>query len=298
MGKNYTVIDNSTGEIVENVIVKDKERFERAKAFFKRQSTNKEKFILFKTTYVNNGDFVWFDYSPGSDLQLNIKTKDLFRLMYLATYINYNGILKKNNSTYMDKKSMFEIVGGSHKAFECFYNDLIHTKILINRTGLLYLNKKYFRKGNLRNNKDLNNNKYVVKIFNDGIRELYRNSNPDDYKTISYVFKLIPYIDINTNMICLNPIRYGCDEIVPASLEKICEMTGYSATNKFRLKSSLSRFSVGKNPIIEFIGKGENMNCFVSPDLICAVKDPNEIKLFIKNIRNFKTKAKIKYEIA
>ena len=55
------------------------------------------------------------------------------------------------------------------------------------------------------------------------------------HTNLGYIFKLIPYVNCEYNIICHNPLEKDLDLIEPMTVGEFCEAIGYDKTNASRL---------------------------------------------------------------
>lgn len=270
MPKLVNFIDCETGEYQENSLVyTQKEVAERELAEKERRQKAKEYFenVACKTAYykyINSlkGDFVMLLYNMNEALDYGILPANLTRLIYLSTYMSYNNNRLEICDTIMTKKSMEQIINISPRAFDKFYNELTTKGILLQQDDGYYLNFDFFAKGKLRN-KQLSKNR--IQLYIKGVRTLYNKATPREHKLLAYLFQAIPYVNINSNTICHNPLEPNIKLVKPMTIEEYCLRIGYSISNVRRFKSEILKFRLQEMPVFNFVKNCDGEFIFINP---------------------------------
>jgi len=229
-----------TGELnnVCGTFISDKQKQSYVKQKRKRKTQN------------DYGAFTWFLYNRAEDIFPNLKQSNITRIMFIATYLNYDGYLSHDNkkANIINKKNMNELLKLSTKEFYRFYNEMIEQKIFIEQDDSIYLNKKIFKKGEI-NNLSTDYTRICVK----GVRTLYEQVKPKQHKILAYIFKLLPYINYQYNIVCKNPLESEQELIKPFTFTEICELFGIDKSHSNRFKNDLLKFGINKNPLIGLV---------------------------------------------
>lgn len=254
------LINEHTGEILEEI-----------PGVFIPQAQAKiyQRYQKIKEEFREQGEFVWLLYKKAEELSLDIAPANLTRLIYLSTFMNYNNRLvsdSKNNlgiDEPLDKKWLVEIMGLPKNTFYRFYNEVIANEILIERPDGYYLNEEFFKKGVL--NKNNINGK--MRMYRYSIRNLYLKASLKDHKMLGYGFMILPYVNIEYNILCWNPEEKDIDKIQLLDISKMLEIFGYDSHNWNRFKKQLMSVMVGKYHFIHIV---DDEKLFVSPNVYYA----------------------------
>jgi len=240
------IINPKTGEVMdfnEQVIyIQTDEQRKQTKEYFKNLKSNEEQFKIINEKYKEYGSFVWNVYNINEKTFPQLKPSSITRLMFLSTYLNYDGYLMYNKKTVMNKKQLFEIIKLSEREFHYFYKELIDNNILKTNDDKLFINQDLFGKGQLHKKiiaEFSSKEKYITRLYIDGIRELYDKSTPRSHKTLSYLFQILPYVNRQYNIVCFNPLEEDLSLIQGMSLGQFCETIGYSNHNSNKLFRTL-----------------------------------------------------------
>lgn len=136
-----------------------------------------------------------------------ISDTHIARVIYLATFIEYdtnklvfyeNGKINKP----FTERDVKEILGIKKvQTYNEFKKEVLDSGIMTITDSGIYMSKTYFNKG-----KDDKSNKfYFMKMYIDTIRQLYEQTNTRQHKTLGHLFKLIPFIDYEYNILTNSP---------------------------------------------------------------------------------------------
>lgn len=299
--KQLIIIDKDTGEVLQEVPMKSTECVDIVD-YRKKLNDNQKKHLQDKNNLKQfnheMGGFVVLYYNNliyNGDLNLDMAT--ITRVIYLATYIDYNTNILISNNGYasgkkiipMTKKDIKNIMRLSVGGFNEFFNTLIDKKILIENSDKTFtISNKYFTKGD-----NINKKEDYTRVYIDTIRELYINTQARQHKTLAYTFRLIEKVDFKTNIICKNPNdKYNKPEKM--GLKDIGEYlkinTEKKNLNKF--KNSLYKININRDGkkyyifkrIIIESGAGSNDYFIINPMLFYRGNDYSTVCDIIKTL--------------
>lgn len=277
MIENLAILNLDTGECRELGIGKftSQKTIEKRKEYFKKQEEFRE--VNFK--YKEYGNFSWLIFTYCEELFPNMKLGHLTRLLYLSTYITYTGVLKICDKKYMTKSNMNNILKLPQKQFYDFYNEMINNKIIIEnkKENCLNINSNYFFKGKV-------NNKYqgLIRLNHKSIRTLYENTPINKHKALAYVFKLIPYINREYNILCNNPLELDIDRIIVLNkTTDIARLCNYSEDKAKRLYEEISKITLNNQSVIKIYQdfNSKQIRIFANPKCYYAGTDYQNVQV-------------------
>jgi hypothetical protein len=222
------LIDLKTGSIITTINQGDSIRRKEQDDYYrlKQQQTELQK---------DYGPFTWLLYTMKEDLNFNISDANLTRLIYLSTFLHYKGYLVDNQGHSICKGICKEILSVSEYTFCIFWNEMIDNNIFKYEDQRIFLNKSMFKKGKL--NKD----EHAIRLNCETIRYLYEHcQNVNGHKKLGYIFKIIPWINLEWNIVCWNPEETERRFINYMTLGDFAEKVGYERKNAKRLAKDLS----------------------------------------------------------
>lgn len=247
--KGLVILDPETGEIVPFVDGVGIIRANTTKYQNKREGLEKKKSSDELHKYIDGvfGNFYFSCYS--NLLELNIDKQYKFRFIYLCTYMNYENQLEYGNAKgkgrLMLEKDLEEVLGLSERETRNTKNELKKNNLLIvNEDGSLSVNDYYCIKGKIGKSKA----KESIRVMEIGIRELYKKAEAREHKKLGLLIEILPYINLQHNVICSNPEVEKMEEIKPLNMTEIMKIVGYK--NLSRLKKDLLDLTVNGELVV------------------------------------------------
>lgn len=243
MYSRFTVKNEDTGEEIRMLLKNNEEITVTEKS---RQLTEVQKNFLCKNNQLhqfthNLGGFIQMCYVKNELLfnELKIEKANISRLIYLATYIDYNNreenllvrYSENNKVTPLNRNEIRSLLKLSERTFINFLNDMKSNDLIFICEDKFYINPDYFTKGKSKLEGD------YTRIFINTTKLLFENCSARQHKQLSYVYQLIPYMNHELNVICNNPNESDFTKLDKLGLKNICEILGISLT-----KSGMSRF--------------------------------------------------------
>lgn len=272
---NYGLLNFKTGELEElgEGVFINKTELDRRKQF-------KERKEILNSRYKELGGFTWLIFNYCKELFPEMQSQTLSRLLYLSTYINYDGILMKNKDCCITKGNMNELLKLSTQTFYDFYNEMISLGFIKElETGKLLINDDYFFKGKIEN---VHFDKCLIRLSHGNVRYLYENVKPSKHKQLGYVYKLIPYINKKYNTLCENPLETDINFVKPLSkTEDIAKICNFAPKNHKRLYEGICEVQIDNQPVIkvyqEYLTK--KMMIFANPKVYYGGSDYGQVEV-------------------
>ena len=223
MSKIYYELDAETGELKETtdklVALNEGDRVQR-----------KEQLEYCRTQYQaqeDNGNFVWLLFKYGETLFPDLSAANLTRLIYASTFCGADGSI-------MSKNTLREQMGLNRARWSEFWNEVTENNILYEKDDVVFVNPDMVQNGVIKTDDN------YTRLFCEYIQQLYEEcGSANDHKQLSYIFKIIPFINRRTNIACKNPTEQNESNIQPLLLGDLCELVGYSRKNARRLAKDL-----------------------------------------------------------
>lgn len=244
VSQNISIIDNDTGENISDqyallMTQEEKEswtqkRKEREEKYYKRLKQNER------------GYFVMMRYEINKCLDLGLSAPNVTRLMYLATFMDYQNFLRNTNNWFMTKEEMRKVMSLKADTFQKFYRECINSGILNVDEGKYSLNQNIFHRGEM-NNGAIGGDHYTF-IYYNAVREIYEKSSCGEHKGLAILFLLIPYVNKFYNVVCRNVTEEKWENMECMTLNEIGELLGIK--NIRNIKAKLSKITVGGKPTI------------------------------------------------
>ncbi|WP_193224704.1 replication/maintenance protein RepL [Bacillus sp. B1-b2] len=235
------IICNSEGELrlIVNPLeyeVRSKKQIEGYKKQFEKKKDNRH--------------FNFANMENISEVISNLTNVHLGYLLHLQCFMNFeDGILTGKEGMKMTKKvDIQKTLCISKDTNKRFCKALENNGILEVTNGVYRINPMYHFSGKSHEQK-------VIKLFTTTLKNLCKTINPNE---LGFLYKLLPYVHLETNMICINPFERDPMKIQYLNIQTIAEITGIHK-NKIQTlirglrKGGIIRESIGEDKRHTFI---------------------------------------------
>lgn len=270
--QDITILCNSTGEDITKQIAllmtqeekkkKDDERKEKDKIVYKRLCQNER------------GYFTMMLYEMKRALELGVSNPNVTRLMYLATYMDYDNLLRAGNNTLMTKKSMQKCLKLKEDTFRNFYKECSESKLIINKEHKYLLNPDIFKRGRITDNQAKQDN--TMFLYHKGIREIYENSTISEHKVLSYIFLIMPYVNQTFNVVCENPKEECFQEMNCCDWNRMGEILEINAIRNLKMK--FKKITVGGKYVFVDASTDGKSFIFINPQIYYTGKNWEQVE--------------------
>lgn len=241
MGKRerLTKLDKETGEYKEYIEIKQGDSL--------RTQGQKEYYFKLTQKYGDKTDFVWVCFKYNKPICQEIKNHNITRLMYLATFCNSKHYVMST----ADIRGMLKLNANQLKDFK---DELSVNKYIIFQEDKVFVNSNLFSKGKI------NTEFGHTRLFTETMHELYNSIKTTDHKQLAYIFKMLPYVNRQTNILSYNQIEQESKYIVYMSFKEFCQKINYDKTHISRLRKELLKFRINGELVIGFFDTPTELN--------------------------------------
>lgn len=228
-----------------------------------------------------NGGFIFAFFQQSKAISERFPTlnnADIARLMYLGTYIAWEtGRLQYDNGKIITREGFEKLTGLSSKRAKELFRRYLDEGIISESDGAIYMNQTVFYRGNIKTISSQTTDLQYTRLFKKTVRDLYEKANGRTVGQLALVYAVMPFLNFETNIVCMNPDESDIDRLQPMGLEVLAELLGY--TNASKLKAAMNRVKIdGKvvfgffenpndrrkkritvNPRVVFAGNGEQL---------------------------------------
>lgn len=190
-----------------------------------------------------NDTLGYFYFARQQEQFTHISPESVSRLIYLNTYMSFNGNkLMLTERTPMKRSDLSKVLGLSASTVSRFWKEVSPAYIVEQKDGLVFANHDVFIRGSLSKTSER-----FQKFYIDGVRRLYNSVPRANDRQLGYLFKLLPHINIEYNLICRNPLEKDIERVELVSLADFCNMVGFDVAHVSKLLRIYSniRFDVG-----------------------------------------------------
>ena len=281
-----TDIDSNTGEVISNRVI--------------QLGGNQEETALIRFHAKNEQNFIWFECSKDTPLFPELSSTDIMRLFYIATFMDYKGVLNNRKRLEMDKQTVMEYLRLSRRSFTPFFNQMVNMGIFIPGKKSILMNPDYFFKGKISDNaldNIRNLNDKISRIYIKTVREIYEGGNYTDHKKLGALFQLLPYINTKFNIVTADVDEEDLNALHYLSADKLSSVLGVTKHNLNRRLKTLSEYTFGVGKGQEYILRYEDnlrkrkngVAIYVNPHLYFGGGNP-KIPSLIKKYKTTKEK--------
>ena len=227
------------------------------------------------------GPFTWLLYNCGNEIFENLSQSTITRLIYMSTFLGYDGYLVHDNYKTLKKEQLKKKINVSEREFNSFWKEIsVDNNIVSEGNSRIFMNKDIFIKGELP--KRIIKSKDVVRLAAKGVRALYENvDSVRAHKNLSYLFKIIPFVNKEWNIVCKNPREKEREFIDYMTVAEFCDAIGYNKSNARKLINSLSSITFNGEHALIYVTLDFNIEkskITMNPNLYWAGTDWSNVK--------------------
>lgn len=221
----------------------------------------KEKDGVRRLRKMNNSELagrMGFYFIPNSADFKGLSSATVTRLIYLNTFLDYdNGLLIKGGRN-IRKRDLADVLKLSRNTVNSFWDEVNPFYLSQTEDGTLTTNPNIFKRGKLQRQSE-----FYRRLYNKGVRTLYEKAHKKSIH-LGYLFQMLPYINIEYNMLCKNPLEENLDDIEVLTVKEFCRLIGYDYNQISRLAN------IYKHITFDIKGKQERFCSFVTDGLDLA----------------------------
>lgn len=238
--KTKSYVDTETGELQNGILnteemlrnqEKQRQRM-RAKKAYERKATTGDTLAFTFGLMENIKDLL-------EELDQNERTKRTYKgyILQLQTYTNYENelYLNKQSSKPLNRTGIAKVLGINNRTKSKQFIDLMlelgvlfHVKT--DNGKAFVMNKEYSLKGKTRN-------KEIIKIFNESVRQVFKENSADD---VAFLYALLPYVSYEDNVLAHNPHEQNPSKLDVLTSKDIAQLTGVSVDTVYRKKDRMT----------------------------------------------------------
>ena len=189
------------------------------------------------------GGFYFMLYFENKELfDGRIDEKHISRLIYLATYLDYdnNRLVERigRSNEILTEKDIKAKLKLDKKTYRTFIDEVVAKNLLMFKEDGIYLSERFFCKG-----KCPRDGRQFSRVYISTVRQLYTQISPRQHKTLSYLFKLLPYCDFEYNVITKHPNQEDAMKH-RMTREDVAELLNVNLNTYKKIENSLEELEV------------------------------------------------------
>lgn len=245
-------VDNQTGEVVETVTVVipfgSKTYTPQQQRAYKEHKLNEAKRRTMKYSNKELGSFNFVSVDNGFD---DLKAATVARLIYLTTFTRQgSSVLFKRTNAPIRYNDLSKLMECSQKTIERFWDEVSPKYIYTNSNDEIEINTQIIRRDKL-----FKGSGYWQRVYRNSVQKLFKAAT--NLNNVGYIFQLLEYVNVEYNVLCLNPEEAELSEIRTLDIDAFCKIIHYDVTQKSRLMRTLKKQTFDVN------GKQERLISFV-----------------------------------
>lgn len=281
------VVSNKTGLVKKaqtfvapvDVSIETEEVRENKKAWWKKQEEQRH-----ATRQINKlGSYIFVSKEPQSFEGLTPAA--LARLLYLTTHLQYQTgklLLHKKGKIPMKKEHLTKVLRLRKSAVNKFWKEVYPRFLREDDDGTLLADGNIFIRGSIGNHYSS-----YVKFYDKGYRRVYEQTDSRQHKHLGYVLKLLPYVHIETNVLCYSPQEGNMDRVQYLNLTDFCKENKLNPSHGNRIVETYNGIKLKvlgvKEPFCWFIRKepnSKNVRIQVNPNVLYSGKNLKHVEEF------------------
>ena len=287
-------VNEATGEVFDPgdnafFVTKVSDAEERAKR--QRRWEAYQKKLCKQTDVPDFGAFAWHVYSMTKENFPDLNDAAITRLMYLVSRSTYDGRVLTRNRKSATRANLQELLMISRQQTTRFFNVVTNGGYLeVADNGELYINKDIFMRGDMtpaKIAKLAQDDKYIMRLYFPIVRYLYESADPLTRGVLSHMYKLLPFMNREYNIICHNPLETDIDKVEKMRMGEFCDAIGYDKTHSGRLANILFKpeFKVGDHTegAVAYVAnkslRPQDFCIYVNPRIFYAGNHANSVKV-------------------
>lgn len=201
----------------------------------------------------------------------------LTRAAYLAAHLDFDSdTLWETQRTPVTRVKLHKILHLSESATDNFWRAVRDKYFFRDGDGVLHAKGQAFVMGRL----SALPSKEYQKLYTSALKELYEKIPSRQHKRLGYALKMLPYLNFEYNVLCLDPTVSVYDEIIPLTVSDFCDEVGFDKTHASQLAADYGKLTFTVNGSQEvfckFMGNGRDVttaHIYINPRLVFKGSD-------------------------
>ena len=282
-------VEKSTGEATElqriyvepGSIVLSPAQQRARKAWIEQQKKDAEKKKYREMAKNALGNFYFI---LTSNLFPDLAPQAITRMIMLCTFLDYNGRLMLTPKKPMQREDIARILRLTPTPAYYFWKEVGDKYITERDDGLYLLPDAACFRGTIPQGIK---GQQLQKVYIKTVRALYNATETRKHKQLGYVFRLLPCINLQYNILCKNPLETSLNMVEPLTVADLCSILGYKVNQAARLIKELRQLKYVFNGKIEYLisyvdngnSTASSRKIFVNPHVIYNGADYRRVEV-------------------
>jgi len=223
------------------------------------------------------------DSEEGERIMLNYGS----RLLRLACEMEYDTgrlvDLKSKPYKSLTEEQVIELLKISEKEWQRTRKYLVDNGLLRyegrGKNKQFYLNTDICLKGEL-SSKTINTKLLgVTRVFNHSYSYMYDNLSNTERKTLFYLARLLPHVNVEYNIICSNPFVEDENKIEPLTVEQMCKIMDIEPQHFSRVMNKLGKLKVNCKCVLCKVIADDSIYYIMNPALFYQGNNRDSLRL-------------------
>ena len=177
----------------------------------------------------------YYFFVPVDERFVGIKPETVTKLIYLITFLGYDGVLMRTRRRQMKIQDLHDVLGVSKATVTRFWGEVSPKYLYQNDEGAVCVNASIFIRQKMKRKQYTAYQKFYV----DGVRTLYKAVPVSAHRRLGHLFQLLPYINMEYNVLCWPECVEEKDpeKIRLLSIAEFCRLIGYDVRHFNELAS-------------------------------------------------------------
>ena len=205
----------------------------------------------------------------------------LARLAFLASHMDYDSSLWCTQRTKMTKEAARRLLGLSKSVFYDFWKRAVDQSLVCEKEDTLAISTPMFWRGKSGPTGYTNG---WMRIYCDTYRKLYCGVKPSQHIYLGAILRMMPYINIEFNVLCRNQFATNIEEIDPITLTEMCVLLGMTEDNakhwRRKYEGIVLSTEEGPEKFCATIKSDAGIELvFVNPRVLYAGSNPDQVEI-------------------
>ena len=281
-----TFASMETGEKFSNIVQLITADQQEQREYYKERIRKQKE--LYNMIEKECGNFFFYKY-PELIEQLHNDPATAFRFLYVCTCADPDGYIYAWDNKYCDKDIDFtDVFQKPQSTTYKFLQELVDNDLIIKTKDKRYRITPDIYSTHI-NDTDFQHNSF--RVFRNAIKHMYNNSTPREHGGMGELFRLVPYLNINYNILCHNIEETNIDYVEPLVRSEICEILRPGSDYGRKIIKNFDKYMLKNQPVFGSFNAIEEEHYFINPRILYGGNNPDKLHWLIQQFDLAKVQA-------